>query len=315
MLLVIAIVVVSLVWILFFSRSITLGKILYETSNKIDAKIAKLVKAESKVDNTRYVYLSNERKDRPYLLLLHGFSADKTIWLKFAKHATNDFNLLIPDLLGHGDIEYNPAQSYSTLAQTDYIVDFLKYILSQDLDARFIIAGNSMGGMITAQLNKQWFEKGLSDQQLLASMLIDPAGAKSDFAENMYAGKHNPFVHMQAETVFEFYRLAMNKPPFMPKCVFYYIAHSNYLIKQKQYEHMFSDFFNIDEFFTGPISFIGQAPLLVWGRKDGLLPVSDATQWSAMSGVDAIIIEDIGHMPMLECPSYCYHLLQQSLNK
>ena len=52
--------------------------------------------------------------------------------------------------------------------------------------------------------------------------------------------------------------------------------------------------------------------LIVWGRQDLLVPVSDADAYAALIGPNArvVVFEDTGHVPMLERPSRFNELLR-----
>lgn len=306
--------VVSLfAYILFFSKSQSLGKILYALNNRVEASIAGLTKHNIAIGEEQYIFLSNNKVDRPLLLLLHGFSADKNIWLKFAKHANKDFHVVIPDLLGHGEIPYDPNKTYSTEEQIQYVSNLIVY-LSSIHEVSISITGNSMGGMIAAKLLQKWDNIPLANIELKKMVLLDPAGAYSDFAKEMQTQLHNPFLHHCEESVFSFYDKAMHKKPFMPPSVFCYIAKAQYLDKFEQHKHMFSDFFNVEHFFKEKIDFNSEAPLVIWGDKDGLLPVADAAVWEGLLSIKAIRLPNIGHMPMVECPKHTYELLKSSFH-
>ena len=314
-----------LLWALFLSKSVRLGEFFYNFNNVLRMKAAGLKRIEIEYKGHKYIYLSNFTSNKPIMLLLHGFSSDKTIWLPFAQKASKNYTLVIPDLLGHGEIPYDARLVYSTPVQAKYVEGLIEYLIKQENNTvlsikgnskaqngqqpSFVLVGNSMGGMISAELNQNWqFEA-----QLQLTALLDPAGAKTDFARQMQANKHNPFVHVNVNTVFEFYQLAMNKPPFMPPSVFHYIAESKYLQKQTEYKHMFQDFFNLNLFYDKNEVSLQGACLIIWGEKDGLLPMTDATYWQKMSKVEPIILKSIGHMPMVECPEHTFKLIEESL--
>jgi abhydrolase domain-containing protein 6 len=297
------------VWAVFYSNAKSIGKLLYELNNKIEAKSAKLVKVIIQHNGKELIYLTNNKANKPIMVLLHGFSADKDIWYKFAKLAVRDFNVVIPDLLGHGDLPYQASQSYSTHNQSMYIQALIEYKGLQFPGQPFVVVGNSMGGMITAELLQGWDKGSIANLDLKLAVLLDPAGALTDFAKTMAQSKHNPFVHLTLPSFFSLYKNTMYRPPFMPPSVLHYIGQTNYLDKKAQYEHMFMDFFDIDTFYETPLPFKEAKPLIIWGEKDGLLPVADANKWQHLLGVEPIILKDTGHMPMVECPQKTYELI------
>ena len=191
---VILLLVVSLfAYLLLFSKSTALGKLLYALNNRVEASVAGLTKHNIVIDEEKYTFLANNKDDKPMLLLLHGFSADKNIWLKFAKHANKDYHVVIPDLLGHGEIPYDPAKTYSTEEQLQYVSKLIVY-LSRKHYVSISIVGNSMGGMIATKLLQQWDNTTLANIELKQMVLLDPAGAYSDYAEAMETKLQNPFL-------------------------------------------------------------------------------------------------------------------------
>ena len=59
-----------------------------------------------------------ERKGSgPVVMLVHGFSATKDTWLRFADNLPDDHPISAPDLAGHGDS--TPAEWYDLELQTD----------------------------------------------------------------------------------------------------------------------------------------------------------------------------------------------------
>lgn len=298
MLAILLFVAIIIVYTLFISRSTTIGKFIYHLSMASEQKSAKLTTLSVSVNGVTVYYYTNETADnsKPVLLLVHGFSGDKTIWHRFAKHAQKDFTLIIPDLLGHGDTPYSPQQSYSSLEQSKMLMSLL-----DDLGiSKYSVIGNSMGGMISMQLLQA------DHKRIDKCVLLDPAGAASQFAVDVYNDKFNPFEHYEFSTFETFYKASMVNPPFMPRCVLQFIAYEYYITRREQLTHMFGDFFNIEEFFKQQQLADSKQLLIIWGNDDGLLPFSDAEYWQSITGIQPIIYNGIGHMPMLECPKRTY---------
>lgn len=80
----------------------------------------------------------------PTLVLLHGFDADKTVWLPLAAQLTAHFHVVIPDLPGWGASSRDPGASYGVAAQAQRLEDFLAALKLQ----RVVLVGHSMGGAI-----------------------------------------------------------------------------------------------------------------------------------------------------------------------
>lgn len=303
---VLLIVIIVLTYVLFVSRSKRIGKFLFTTSMKLEQKLSKLHVETVLIDEVPISLYRNDEfsPTRPTLLLLHGFSADKTIWHRFAIQAKNDYNLIIPDMLGHGATPYSESQSYSTTKQTQMLIKLIDELkLSQ-----YAVIGNSMGGMIAMQLL-------LNDNERISkAILLDPAGAKSDFAVEMHASDTNPFLLPDAGHFLGFYNRSMSKPPFAPPAVLYYIADVNYVKRYKELAHMFKDFFNLNDFFDTPMQIDQNKLSIVWGEEDQLLPLTDAELWFTLTGCKPVVYAGVGHMPMVETPKETYKDCHQFLS-
>jgi pimeloyl-ACP methyl ester carboxylesterase len=284
-------------WLLLLrvDTSFIIANAIYDFTNKLESKIAGLkhYKGYSKVFDVETNYLSNVSKfddKRPILVLVHGFSADKYIWNRLALRLKKDYQLFIPDLLGHGDTAYKQTHNYSTKNQVKLLVEMLDAANIR----HFHIIGNSMGGLMAAQLLE------ICPERISKSILIDPAGVKSDFSLQMAKTNQNPFNHYNEEDFFYFYDLVMTKPPYVPKFVLRALA-NKYIGKREQYVHMFRDFFNPDDFYEPEdhkINFTDT--MLIWGVNDKLMPIEDYVIWQNMLDSETTIYEDLGHMPMVE---------------
>ncbi|WP_245188065.1 alpha/beta fold hydrolase [Frateuria flava] len=144
----------------------------------------------------------------PTLVLLHGFAADKTIWLPLAEQLTPHFHVVIPDLPGWGESSRNPDASYGVQAQVERLQAFLAAL---DLQ-RFVLVGHSMGGAIAGVYAAE------HPQGVAALALVDAYGLKAqpnDFDRAVAAGK-DPFVYEDRTGFERALALAFVHPPEVP---------------------------------------------------------------------------------------------------
>ena len=80
--------------------------------------------------------------------MVHGFTADKDNWARMALFLKDDYRLIAIDLLGHGQSPRDINADYKISSQVQRVKDFANAL---GLD-KFHMAGNSMGGYITAGL-------------------------------------------------------------------------------------------------------------------------------------------------------------------
>ncbi|MFQ3249791.1 alpha/beta fold hydrolase [Glaciecola sp.] len=289
-------ILLAFLWLLLLKAdtSFVIANGLYNSANKLEAKLAKLKHYSiwNKEFDIESHYLSNVLEfdnTKPIIVLLHGFSADKYIWNRIAKRLTNQYQIFAPDLLGHGDVVYRKTDTYSTPEQVRFLLSMLNKLNIK----KFHIIGNSMGGLMTAKMLE------ICPRDIGKAVLIDPAGIKSDFSLEMAKSNKNPFNHYNEADFFYFYDLVMAKPPYMPRFILRAIAYK-YISKREQYVHMFRDFFNPDDFFDLSHRIESSDVMLIWGVNDKLMPVADYITWQEMLDSTTVIYEDLGHMAMVE---------------
>jgi pimeloyl-ACP methyl ester carboxylesterase len=232
---------------------------------------------------------------KPAIVMIHGFSADKDVWPRFAKHFVEDYRVVIPDLAGRGDTGYQPEWDYSAPAQAKRVAALLDKLGIENVH----VTGNSMGGFITA-----WFAR-LYPERTLTAAPIDPAGLDFPVLSTMHQmiekGKNPFFVHNQEE--FElFYSLTMEKPPFLPPSV---IAATGeiYIQRREELRHIEDSFYGHD-WLTDELQHIQTPSLVMWGSGDQILHASAGPVWeSNLPNAKLHVFEGIGHMPMVEIPA------------
>ncbi|RDS79024.1 alpha/beta fold hydrolase [Dyella monticola] len=149
-----------------------------------DATTAQLQKNAVQAGDTRWVYY--EGGNGPTIVLLHGFAANKDVWLKVAPLLTAHFHVVIPDLPGWGESSRIPGASYNIDNQAERLDDFIQTLHLQHA----MIVGHSMGGAIAGVYAAE------HPQDVAELALVDSFGLKfkeNDFAKEALAGK-DPFV-------------------------------------------------------------------------------------------------------------------------
>ncbi|KAM6471147.1 monoacylglycerol lipase ABHD6-like [Liasis olivaceus] len=83
---------------------------------------------------------------RPSVLMLHGFSLNKDMWLNTIQNFPKDLHLICLDLPGHGGTTRLLAESYTAVAQAKRLHQFVE---CAGLNHKpFHLVGMSMGGMV-----------------------------------------------------------------------------------------------------------------------------------------------------------------------
>ena len=152
-------------------------------------------------DITMHYYEGGDPR-HPTVVLVHGFTADKDNWPRFARHLLDDYHVLIPDLAGHGDSTWDPALDYSMPAQAARVKAFIDRLETGPVH----LAGNSMGGFLTATFAVHYPES------VRSIALLDAAGVHSPQPSPMderVAQGANPFFVDRPAQFAEFWTFAM----------------------------------------------------------------------------------------------------------
>ncbi|MGB0847738.1 MAG: alpha/beta fold hydrolase [Thiolinea sp.] len=247
-------------------------------------------------DDLQFSYLSGGSGDA--IVLLHGFGANKDNWTRFAAHLTPHYRVIIPDLNGFGESSAAPDSDYRIGRQAERLRQFTQALQLQD----FHLGGSSMGGYIAGVYAAGYPE------QINSLLLVAPSGvATAEISETdqlIAAGKPDPTKVTKAEDYDRLLEYVFTKPPYIPaplkaflveEALSYSELHANIsaqLIADKQLPDMEA----LLTPFTAPT-------LILWGEQDRVLHVSGGTALQqAITGSELEIMENTGHLPMIEQP-------------
>ncbi|MGZ6250213.1 MAG: alpha/beta fold hydrolase, partial [Syntrophales bacterium] len=257
LLLVVAVVVLLAGFYFFFPEAA------FKLAMDAQRRSADLVKKEVQVDDHRIVYLEGGKGET--VILLHGFGGYKDQWTAFAKYLKG-YHLVIPDVPGFGESSQVPADNYSVDSQAGRIDRFVE-VLKLD---KFHMAGNSMGGAVTATYGAKHPEK------VLTLALLDTAGApspkKSELVMQLEKG-NNPLVGSNAEDFDKLIALVFVKPPTIPAS-FKKIIAADWTTHAEFNKKIWNDVRSASPVSLEPILPLIQAPvLIIWGDQDKVLDV------------------------------------------
>lgn len=102
-------------------------------------------------DGTQLFYQTYGQQGHPPIVLLHGLGADHQMFSpQFEKYANQGFNVIVPDLRGHGK-----TSKVESLTLSDWTSD-IKELLDHLGIERTILLGVSMGGVIIQKFVSQY---------------------------------------------------------------------------------------------------------------------------------------------------------------
>lgn len=282
------------------------GAIAFSSGAVAEARLYGLNKQIVNIGEMDMMTYQGGPEDGEAIVMVHGYTADKNVWPRFARHFTDKYRVIIPDLAGHGETEFNPQWDYSIGAQAARIAALLDKL---GITKAHII-GNSMGGAITGYFAIHYPER------TLTAAPLDPGAVKSpepSDMEKMLAEGKNPFLIETTEDFLAFYPMTMAKAPWLPGFVLDAVA-EQYIERKQRYEQIFGEI--ITENLAPDLHKLKLPVLLVWGDQDRLLHVSTTQVWKAeVPQIQIEIMEGIGHMPMVEVPAETAEIYQAFLDK
>jgi abhydrolase domain-containing protein 6 len=254
---------------------------------------AGLTKKEIKISDHNVVYLEGGKG--PTILLLHGYTANKDNWTRFADYLTKDYHLVIPDIPGYGESSKLMDSSYDLSHQISRLHEFTKALKLKN----FHIAGNSMGGFFAGIYAVRY------PDEIISIGLFDAAGVTSleeSAVLRMMEKGQNPLVLKDSSDMSRLMALVFFNPPSLPypiKKVMVRTALANRKIYEKELKEMNQDVFSLEK----ELPNIKAQTLILWGDQDKVLDVSSVPVFEkGLMNHKTVIIKDCGHLPMLEKP-------------
>ena len=268
------------------------GQLTYDLAMAAESRLRGLHTKYAEVDGLRMAYYEGGRAGAPTIVMVHGFTADRDVWIRFAGHLVRDYHVVIPDLAGHGDT--GEAEDYSIPGQAARVAGLLDAL---GIEKAHVI-GNSMGGGVAARVAIN------HPGHVLTLGLVDAAGVEAPSTSPFFAmldEGHNPFLTTSVDQFDAFYAMTMSKPPFAPGYVRAAIA-QQYVDRCARHTAIFDQIFEkpwLDEL----LGEIRVPTLVMWGAQDQLLDLTGATLWAdGIADSELVVYDDLGHMPMVEAP-------------
>lgn len=237
-------------------------------------------------------------KDAPAVILIHGFGSSLHTFKGWQERLTPDFRTVSLDLPGSGLSRPDSTGNYSD----ERSIALLKALMDQLGIERATLAGNSIGGRIS------WRFAGAHPDRVDRLVLISPDG----FASGGFEYGKAPDIPAMTGIMKVFlprYLVKMNLTPahgdpstMTPEMVTRY---HDLLIgpgtRQAVIDRM------AQTVLINPIPIlktIDVPVLLLWGKKDNLIPASHAKDYlDVLPDARAVVLPDLGHVPQEEEPA------------
>jgi len=266
---------------------------LYQKSVSELRKDAGLTVKTTDIPGFRIAYAEGGSGDT--IVMLHGFSANKDYWLKFAKIFTPGYRVIIPDLPGFGESSKPLSANYNILSQAERLGLLAKALKLN----KFHLIGNSMGGNIAGNFAAAYPDMVKTLALFDAGGVTPPVKSERDL---MIEKGINPYLPKNMDEFNRLMELNFYRPPRYPSFIKRYMASQAakaVATNEKIYKDMRADYAVLQS----KLNNITVPTLIVWGDSDKSIHVSALDVFAGnIRKSKTAMIKECGHVPMLEKP-------------
>lgn len=249
------------------------------------------------VDGLNIHYTDTGPRDRPVLLLLHGFGSNLQTWDVWSKKLEQNFRVIRLDLPGFGLTGASPVHDYSE--QND-LATLTRFVNKLGLSS-FSVVGHSMGGKMA------WNLAAAEPDRVKALVLMAPDG----FPDAKDIGS-KPYEMPSVMGLMKFclpkflVRKSIEPAFFNPKALTDPLVNRYYdMLRAPGVREAILQRGN-QTIYTDPVPRLKKitAPtLLIWGEQDLLIPSSNAKSYAGVLPVSkTVLLPNLGHLIQEEQP-------------
>ena len=223
------------------------------------------------------------------VILLHGLGGSSQVWQFNIGPLAEKYHVFVPDQIGFGKSD-KPLVNYRIRTYVDFLDQFYKQLKIE----RATLVGNSMGGWIAAIYAATYPDR--VDKLVLA----DAAGyaPPKDFDTRTFFAL-NPTTRegMKVLSAKVFYNKAFLSDAAMDQAMAArFAAGDGFTIKS-----ITESIIRGEDFLDDVVKTIKRPTLIVWGREDGLVPLSEGERFHKdIAGSTLLVFDQCGHVPNIE---------------
>lgn len=234
-------------------------------------------------------YLEAGDATKPKVILLHGLGGSAENWQFTVPALAAQFHVIAPDQIGFGKSD-KPLLKYRVATYTDFLDKFMAELKIE----KATLIGNSMGGWVAGLMAIKYPNR-VEKLVLVGAAGIIPPNVNTDeiyqlnnstrdeIRANLKRIFANPLLQNNESLVDQFLTLRV-------------AANDGYTINS-----LIESIKRKEDFLNDRLGEIKKPTLIIWGKQDGLLPVSDAAVFNkGVAGSQLVIFEGCGHVPQSE---------------
>lgn len=243
------------------------------------------------VDGHKIRYL-REGTSKKILVLIHGLGASAERWELVLPYFSKHFTVIVPDLIGFGQSD-KPYADYTV----EFFANFLRSFFQELKIQKASIIGSSLGGQIAIEFvanNRDFVDK---------LILVSPAGAMKESTPALDAYIMAALYPDETSAQNAFTMMTGADRNVSPEIVESFVQRMRMPNAKYAFMSTLLGLKNAPEI-TSYLQIITTRTLVIWGRKDPVIPVKYAEQFvKQIKDCRFYQMEKCGHTPYVEDPS------------
>jgi pimeloyl-ACP methyl ester carboxylesterase len=225
----------------------------------------------------------------PTVILLHGLGSSSQAWQLNIAPLAEKFHVLVPDQIGFGK-SAKPLVNYRIRTYVDFLDQFCKQLKI----ARATLVGASMGGWIAAAFTAAYPDR------VDKLVLVDAAGyapPKTLDPKTFYSLNPTTREGMKALVAKVFYSKLFQTDDAIDVAIATRLAAGDGYTINSITESVIRG----EDFLDDTVKTIKRPTLIIWGREDGLTPLTDGERFNKdIAGSKLVVFDQCGHAPNFE---------------
>lgn len=234
-------------------------------------------------------YLEAGDTAKPKIILLHGLGAQAESWQFNIAALATQYHVIAPDQIGFGKSD-KPFLKYRIGTYTDFLDKFMAELKIEKAS----LVGNSMGGWIAGFMAIKY------PARVEKIVLADAAGIIPEkYSEAEIYQLNNSTrdeIRANIKRIFATPAFQNNEALVDQFMMMRVTANDGYTINS-----IIESIKRKEDFLNDRLGEIKKTTLIIWGKQDGLLPVSDAYVFNkGIANSELVIFDNCGHVPQAE---------------
>ncbi|MBX7172827.1 MAG: alpha/beta hydrolase [Pyrinomonadaceae bacterium] len=238
-------------------------------------------------------YLEAGDATKPKVILLHGLGANADSWqptplVSSIVALSAKYHVIAPDQIGFGKSD-KPFLKYRVATYADFLDKFMSELKIEKAS----LVGNSLGGWVAGLMAVKY------PNRVEKLILVDAAGLEPAIIDfnRVYQLNNSTRDEIRANLKLIFANPAFHNEAFVDQFMTARVMTND----GNTINSIIESIKRKEDFLDGELGKIKKPTLIIWGKQDGLLPLSDGEKFNkGIAGSELVIFDNCGHVPQFE---------------